>query len=181
MNRLRGHIVCIIVLLMAALAVSCDKNTERTKIIIGEYEADYGEIAEKYAGMKFETCADVIAAGNEIASVYYATADKAFMENDAKAKSDLEHFGELLSAYDFVLDSMRWKCPEDFDQWEKDNRRKIDSISYKVGRMFDSSPKDTAWGEDVSLEIEAVNEQVEKLMIDIQQFAAEEDSLNNLK
>jgi hypothetical protein len=162
--------------------VSCEKNNDAKKALdLGEYEADYGEIAEKYADMKFETCADAIAAGNEIASVYYATADKAFKENDAKAKSDLENFSELLSAYNHVLDSMRWKCPEDFDRWEKDNRRRMDSISYKVGRMFYNSPMDTAWGEDISSEIEAVNEQVEQLMIDIQQFAEQDDSINGLK
>ena len=43
------------------------------------------------------------------------------------------------------------------------------------------NPHDTIGihSEDVSSEIEAVNEQVEQLMIDIQRFSEEDDSLNN--
>ena len=175
MNRFSVHIVFFALALL--LFASCDKNNDKTtEVLLGEYESDYGELAEKYATMEFQTCADAISAGNEIVSVLYATSDKAFNENDAKAKSDLEHFGELLSAYDSVVELMYSKCPEDFDKWEKDNRKKIDAILYKVDRMFDSHSRDTAWGEDVSSEIDAVNEQVEQLMIDIQRFAEEEDS-----
>lgn len=160
---------------------SCDKDIDKKNITLDEYESDYGELVEKYADMKFANCAEAISAGNEIASVLYSTADKAFKENDAKAKSDLDNFGELLSAYDHVIDSMYTICPEDFDKWEKSNRKKIETILHNASSAFDAHSNDTTWGEDVTSEIEAVNEQVEKLMIDIQQFAEEDDSINNTK
>ena len=175
MNRFPVYIVFFAFALL--FVASCDKNNDKaTEIVLGEYESDYGELAEKYATMEFATCADAISAGNEIVAVFYATSDKAFKENDAKAKSDLEHFGELLSDFGAVEELMYSKCPEDFDQWEKDNRKKIDAILYKVERMFDSHAGDTEWSEDVSSEIDAVNEQVEQLMIDIQRLTEEEDS-----
>lgn len=62
--------------------------------------------------MKFENCAEAISAGNEIVSVFYSTSNKAFNENDAKAKSDLEHFEELINAYDEAIEPMWKKCPE---------------------------------------------------------------------
>ena len=79
------------------------------------------------------------------------------------------------------MDSMYHKCPEDFDKWKKDNRKKIDAILHKAEQMFNMHDTDSVWGEDVTSEIEAVNEQVEQLMIDIQQFAEEDDSINNTK
>lgn len=160
---------------------SCDKDIDKKNITLDEYESDYGELVEKYADMKFANCAEAISAGNEIASVLYSTADKAFKGNDAKAKSDLDNFGELLSAYDHVIDSMYTICPEDFDKWEKSNRKKIETILHKASSAFDAHSNDTTWGEDVTSEIEAVNEQVEQLMIDIQQFADEDDSINGIK
>jgi len=182
MNRSTRHIIYFAFVIAIALLTSCNKdNGKTTEIALGEYESDYGELAEKYAGMKFETCADAIAAGNEIATVLYATSDKAFNENDAKAKSDLEHFGELVSAYDYAVDSMYHKCPEDFDKWTKDNRKKIDAILHKAEQMFYMHDTDSVWGEDVTSEIEAVNEQVERLMIDIQHFTEEDDSTNATK
>jgi len=182
MNRHTRHIIYLFSVIVIALLSSCDKdNGKSTEIALGDYESDYGELAEKYAEMKFETCADAIAAGNEIASVLYATSNKAFNENDAKAKSDLEHFGELVSAYDYAMDSMYHKCPEDFDNWKKDNRKKIDAILHKAEQMFNMHDTDSVWGEDVTSEIEAVNEQVEQLMIDIQHFVEEDDSINDTK
>lgn len=179
MNKYSRNIVLIALSLIAALVVSCDKNGDKvTTLSFDEYESDYGELAEKYSEMNFETCADALAAGNEIVSVYYATADKAFSDNDAKAKSDLEHFGELLKAYDGAVESLWKKCPEEFDKWEKDNRKKIESISQRVNAMSEHYEVDTTF-EDVSSEIEAVNEQVEQLKIDMQRFAEEDDSVNN--
>ena len=171
----------IIIAIATILMSSCDKDIDKKNITLDEYESDYGELVEKYADMKFANCAEAISAGNEIASVLYSTADKAFKENDAKAKSDLDNFGELLSAYDHVIDSMYTICPEDFDKWEKSNRKKIETILYKASSAFDAHSNDTVWGEDVTSEIEAVNEQVEQLMIDIQQFADEDDSINGIK
>ena len=171
----------IIIAIATILMSSCDKDIDKKNITLDEYESDYGELVEKYADMKFANCAEAISAGNEIASVLYSTADKAFKENDAKAKSDLDNFGELLSAYDHVIDSMYTICPEDFDKWEKSNRKKIETILHKASSAFDAHSNDTVWGEDVTSEIEAVNEQVEQLMIDIQQFADEDDSINGIK
>ena len=92
MNKSVKHIACL-VLLLATIMVSCEKNIDKKNAInLGEYESDYGELAEKYAEMKFENCDEAILAGNEIAMVLYSTSNKAFNENDAKAKSDLEHF-----------------------------------------------------------------------------------------
>ena len=168
-----------IILITAIALVSCEKNNEKKNAIgLDEYESDYGELAEKYAEMKFESCAEALAAGNEIVSVYYATADKAFKENDAKAKSDLEHFDDLLKAYDAAIEPLWKRCPDEFDKWEKDNRKKIESISHEANSMFETHESDTTF-EDVSSEIEAVNEQVEQLKIDMQRFAEEEDSANN--
>ena len=176
MNKVTLYITLVIATIMMS---SCDKyNGKSTDISFGEYESDYGELAEKYAEMKFANCAEAISAGNEIASVLYATSQKAFDENDAKAKSDLEHFDELVSAYDHVIDSMYSICPEEFDKWEKSNRKKIETILHKANNVFDPHANDTVWAEDVTSEIEAVNEQVEQLMIDIQQFAEEDDSIN---
>ena len=177
MNRIIPYIIAIATILLP----SCDKDIEKKNIALDDYESDYGELVEKYADMKFANCTEAISAGNEIASVLYSTADKAFKENDAKAKSDLDNFGELLSAYDHVIDSMYTICPEDFDKWEKSNRKRIETILHKASSAFDAHSNDTAWGEDVTSEIEAVNEQVEKLMIDIQQFADEDDSINGIK
>jgi len=47
--------------------------------------------------------------------------------------------------------------------------------------MFYMHDTDSVWGEDVTSEIEAVNEQVERLMIDIQHFTEEDDSTNATK
>jgi hypothetical protein len=47
--------------------------------------------------------------------------------------------------------------------------------------MFNMHDTDSVWGEDVTSEIEAVNEQVEQLMIDIQHFVEEDDSINGTK
>lgn len=177
MNRIIPYIIAIATILLP----SCDKDIEKKNIALDDYESDYGELVEKYADMKFANCTEAISAGNEIASVLYSTADKAFKENDAKAKSDLDNFGELLSAYDHVIDSMYSICPEDFDKWQKNNKKKIETILHKASSAFDAHNNDTVWGEDVTSEIEAVNVQVEQLMIDIQQFAEEDDSINNTK
>ncbi len=179
MNKSVKHIACL-VLLLATIMVSCEKNIDKKNAInLGEYESDYGELAEKYAEMKFENCDEAILAGNEIATVLYSTSNKAFNENDAKAKSDLEHFEELINDYDAAIEPLWKKCPDEFDKWNNDNRKKIDSILRKLNAM--QNPHDTIGihSEDVSSEIEAVNEQVEQLMIDIQRFSEEDDSLNN--
>ena len=84
MNRLIPYIIAIATILLP----SCDKDIEKKNIALDDYESDYGELVEKYADMKFANCTEAISAGNEIASVLYSTADKAFKENDAKAKSD---------------------------------------------------------------------------------------------
>ena len=179
MNKPFEHIVYI-VLLLATIMVSCEKNNDRKSTIdLSGYESDYGELAEKYAEMKFENCAEAISAGNEIVSVFYSTSNKAFNENDAKAKSDLEHFEELINAYDEAIEPMWKKCPEDFDKWNRENRKKIDNILQKLNAMQKPHVTDSIFSEDVSSEIEAVNEQVEQLMIDIQRLSEEDDSLNN--
>jgi len=175
MNRVLGYIIVITFALQ--IMVSCDNKENVSKIVFDEYESDYGELAEKYADMNFANCDEAIVAGNEIVSVYYQTAEKAFNENDAKAKSDLENFRELLADYDYALDSMRSNCLELFDEWEKENRGKINKILHKVDNMFDNQG-DSICEEDVSSEIDAVNEQVEKLRIDIQQLVEKEDSTN---
>lgn len=160
--------------MMAVAMTSCDKDGDKkTTIDLNEYESDYGELAEKYATMEFSNCDEAIAAGNEIASVFYATADKAFKGNDAKAKSDLGLFDDLFTSLDSAIESLYSKCPEEFDKWEKDNRKKIDAIIHKRDKVFDGH-NDTTWSEDVSSEIEAVNEQVEQLMMDIQKFEEED-------
>lgn len=165
-----------IFLILIVFVTSCDKDKDKTITKnLDEYYSDYGELVEKYGEMKFENCADAIAAGNEIVSVYYATADKAFKENDAKAKSDLENFNELLKLYDSAIESLKVKCPEDFNKWESDNRKKIESISQKADTVFNTRDNDTVF-EDVTSKIRDVNEQVEQLMVDIQRFADEEDS-----
>jgi len=172
MNKI-WHITILLVLI--AFVTSCDKDKNKTITKnLDEYYSDYGELAEKYGEMKFETCADAIAAGNEIVSVYYATADKAFQGNDAKAKSDLENFAELLKSYYSAIEPLKMKCPDDFNKWENENRPKIESISQKADTLFNTRETDTVF-EDVTSRIKDVNEQVEQLMIDIQRFA-EEDS-----
>lgn len=177
MNKVIAYIIALAGIPML---VSCNKSIEKKSAIdLSGFESDYGELAEKYAEMNFETCADAIAAGNEIASILYATSQKAFDENDAKAKSDLEHFGELISAYDFAIDSIKNTCPEEFDNWDKDNRKKINEILQKAEQLSNMHYNDSVWGEDVNPKIDSVNKQVEQLMIDIQQFKEEEDSVNN--
>jgi len=179
MNKPFEYIVYF-VLLLATIMVSCEKNTDKKNAInLGEYESDYGELAEKYAEMNFENCDEAISAGNEIVSVLYSTSNKAFNENDAKAKSDLEHFEELLNEYNQAIEPMWEKCPDEFDKWNKENRKKIDNILQRLNSMLNQQITDSIHSEDVSSEIEAVNEQVEQLMIDIQRFSEEEDSLND--
>lgn len=179
MNSPVKHIVWVVILL-ATIMSSCEKNNDKKNTIdLGEYESDYGELAEKYAEMNFENCDEAISAGNEIASVLYNTSNKAFNENDAKAKSDLEHFEELLNEYDQAIEPLWKKCPEELDKWNRENRKKIDGILQKLKAMLTPQITDSIHSEDVSSEIEAVNEQVEQLMIDIQRFNEEEDSLNN--
>ena len=160
--------------------VSCEKNNDKKSTIdLSGYESDYGELAEKYAEMKFENCTDAISAGNEIVSVFYSTSNKAFNENDAKAKSDLEHFEELINEYDDAVEPLWKKCPDEFDKWNKENRKKIDNILHKLNAMQNTHVTDSIHSEDVSMEIEAVNEQVEQLMIDIQRLSEEDDSIND--
>ncbi len=166
-------------MLAATIMTSCDKEKDKSSIIIEGYESDYGELAEKYAEMSFENCAEAISAGNEITSVLYSTSNKAFNENDAKAKSDLEHFEELLNEYNAAIEPLWKKCPEEFDKWNKENKKKIDSILQRLNTMLNPQITDSIHSEDVSSEIQAVNEQVEQLMIDIQRFSEEDDSLNN--
>jgi len=166
-----------LIAIVALALASCDKDSGgKSTIVLNEYESDYGELIEKYASMEFSQCQEAIAAGNEIASVFYATADKAFKENDAKAKSDLQLFDDLFASFDSVIEAMYSSCPEDFDKWEKDNRKKIDAILHKRSELYSTSSTDTTWTEDVSSEIEAVNLQVEQLMSDIHDFE-EEDSI----
>ncbi len=179
MNRAIPYIITI---LMAVALTSCDKDSgKKSTIELNEYESDYGELAEKYATMEFGNCQEAIAAGNEIASVFYATADKAFKENDAKAKSDLEHFDDLFISFDLAVESMYSTCPEEFDKWEKDNRKKIDAIKHKRDKLYSGHETDTTWTEDVSSEIEAVNVQVEQLMIDIQKFEEEDVETDSMR
>lgn len=176
----RRSLYIIISLATIALAISsCEKNDNDKNIInLKDFDPDYAELVEKYDTMYFSSCDEAIAAGNEIASVYYNTAQKAFEENDAKAKSDLWEFDELFNMYDSVINAMYSTCPEMFDKWEKDNRSKINSIKHKAYNC-DKAIEDTMWTEDVSEEINAVNEQVEKLMIDIQKITEEEESIIN--
>lgn len=179
MSKPLKHIVYL-VMLFATIMVSCEKNNDKKSTIdLSGYESDYGELAEKYAEMKFENCTEAISAGNEIVSVFYSTSNKAFNENDAKAKSDLEHFEELINEYDAAVEPLWKKCPDEFDKWNKENRGKIDKILRKLNTMLNTHVSDSIHSEDVSLEIEAVNEQVEQLMIDIQRLSEEDDSLNN--
>ena len=179
MNRALPYII----LAITALAlVSCDDDSDKKSTLeLNEYESDYGELAEKYATMEFSKCDDAIAAGNEIASVFYATADKAFKDNDAKAKSDLELFDDLFTSYDLAIESLYSTCPEEFDKWEKDNRKKIDAIKHKRDKLYSGHESDTTWGEDVSSEIEAVNVQVEQLMMDIQKFEEEDFETDSMR
>lgn len=180
------HILHTTLLLVAVtvsllLTTACNKNNNKTTVLdLNEYETDYGELAEKYAAMDFKTCADAIAAGNEIASALYATADKAMNENDAKAKADLDNFEELVSEFYSAIETLRHECPTDIETWEKNNRKKIDDTLKKFSEKSHIHENDTTF-EDVSSEIEAVNEQVEQLKIDMQRFAEEDDSINNLK
>ena len=175
------HIVCL-VMLLATIMISCEENNDnKNTIVLGDYESDYGELAEKYAEMKFENCEEAITAGNEITSVLYSTSNKAFNENDAKAKSDLEHFEELLNDYNAAIEPLWKQCPEEFDKWNTENKKKIDRILQKLNTMLNPQITDSIHSEDVSSEIQAVNEQVEQLMIDIQRFSEEDDSLNNKK
>ncbi len=160
--------------------VSCNNSEKKIRTInLDEYTSDYGELIEKYSDTTLNNCDEVLSAGNEIVSIYYTTADKAFNENDAKAKSDLEHFDELFEIYDSIVNRYYSTCPEDFDDWEKANREKIDEIVNKVKYANTIVENDTlVWIEDVSGEIEIVNEQVEKLKSDVQGFSEEEDSVN---
>ncbi len=176
-SRLLPYII-ICLSAIAAIASSCEKNDNAKRTInLKDYDPDYAELIEKYDTMYFSSCEDAIAAGDEIASVFYNTADKAFNENDAKAKSDLWEFDELFNMYDSVINAMYSTCPEMFDKWEKDNRAKINAIKHKAYNI-DNTMEDTIWSEDVSEEINAVNEQVEKLMNDIQKFTEEDDNTN---
>ena len=155
---------------MAVALTSCDKDSgKKSTIELNDYESDYGELAEKYATMEFGNCQEAIAAGNEIASVFYATADKAFKENDAKAKSDLEHFDDLFISFDVAVESMYSTCPEEFDKWEKDNRKKIDAIKHKRDKLYSGHESDTTWTE------------VEQLMIDIQKFEEEDLETDSMR
>ena len=175
-------ILYIILAITAITLASCDKDGDKKSTLeLNEYESDYGELAEKYATMEFSNCQEAIAAGNEIASVFYATADKAFKGNDAKAKSDLELFDDLFISFDLATESMHSTCPEEFDKWEKDNRKKIDAIKHKRDKLYSGHENDTTWSEDVSSEIEAVNEQVEQLMMDIQKFEEEDLETDSMR
>lgn len=174
MDKKFFHIIFFISL-GVALGFSCNDSEKSKDLEIDEYDADYGELVEKYMPMTFSNCDEAIAAGNDIAYVFYHTADKAFNENDAKAKSDLELFDDLFIAFDSVVDAMFSTCPEKFDKWAKDNKEKIESIKDRISMKADNDT--IIWNEDVSEEIESVNEQTEKLKQDILKFTEEDDSI----
>lgn len=174
MNNSKFYILAIVFFLILC-GFSCDDSDNSKTVNLNEYDADYGELVEKYMPMKFSNCDEAIEAGNDIASVFYQTADKAFNENDAKAKSDLELFDDLFEAYDSVVNAMFSTCPEKFDKWNKENKAKIEAIKYKITTKAENDT--IIWSEDVSEEIENVNEQTEQLKQNILRFTEEDDSI----
>lgn len=177
MNRLYFFLLFFVIFAV----VSCSNKVERrSKINLNEYGTDYAELLEKYSDKPLTTCNEALDAGEEIAKLFFETADKAFSNNDAKALSDLEHFGDLFDIYQHAADSLYSTCPEDFDKWEKRNRQKIEAITFKIKHLDAVKDGDTlVWDEDVFSEIEAVNEQVEQLKIDVQMFE-NSDSTSNI-
>ncbi|MCF0206370.1 MAG: hypothetical protein HUK15_02980 [Bacteroidales bacterium] len=173
------QILSVLVVLSALLLQSCDKTDKSKPIDLTEYDVDYGELMEKYGYTEFADCDEVLEASNEIVSVFYSTADKAFEENDAKALSDIELFDDLLLIIKDAQSAKYSECPEKFVQWEKDNLEKIAAIRLKISNRAQQQSNDTTiiWTEDVSGEIESVNLQVETLKSEIQRITEEDDSI----